>query len=288
MSTLSVVLSVRNEQENLGRCLTSVKLIADEIIVIDEYSTDETREIARKFGAKVYLEPHHEIFHITKEKALSKAKGDWILQLDADEVVTPSLSSEISKVINMTNGEIKKRVNDDPTEMMHFLRHQSLIEKRDGKIGRDTGEIAAFFIPRLNMFLGRPLKYGGVYPDGVIRLVKKGKAHFPQKSVHEQIRVEGDAAWLYNPLLHYDSPTFSRYIKRFNRYTDLRAGELVRRKSPKNPFYFIYYSILKPVGVFLNIYIRHKGFLDGVQGFLWAIFSAMHYPIAYFKYIVSK
>jgi len=285
MPTLSVVLAVRNEEENLGRCLESVRSIADEIVVIDERSMDKTREIAKKFGAKVYLEPHHDIFHITKQKALAMAKSDWILQLDADEVVTQELAREIVKVINMPNNEIESRVNDDKFEMMRFLKHQSLIEKRDGKIGKATGEISAFFVPRLNMFLGRPLKYGGVYPDGVIRLVKNGEARFPQKSVHEQMQIDGEVAWLFNPLLHYDSPTLSKYIKRFNRYTDLHARELVRKRSPKNPFYFFYYSLLKPIGIFFSIYIRHKGFLDGVQGFLWATFSAMHYPVAYFKYL---
>lgn len=88
--TLSVVLATRNEEENLGRCLESVKSLADEIIVVDEYSTDKTVEIAKKYGAKVFLEPHHDNFHVTKQVALEKATGDWILQLDADEVVTPS------------------------------------------------------------------------------------------------------------------------------------------------------------------------------------------------------
>src|SRR3989339_856803 len=95
---LSVVLATRNEEENIGRCLSSVKDIADEIIIFDEYSTDNTREIAEKYGAKVYLEEHHEIFHITKQKALEKAKGEWILQLDADEVVSRELAKEIVSV----------------------------------------------------------------------------------------------------------------------------------------------------------------------------------------------
>ncbi len=288
MQKLSVVLAVRNEEANIGRCLTSVKSISEDLVVVDEHSTDKTREIAKKLGARVYLEAHHDIFHITKEKALNKAKGDWVLQLDADEVVTPELSKEISRVINMSNDEIKARVNPDISEAAHFQRHQFLIEKRDGNIGKKTGEVVAFFIPRLNMFLGKPIKFGGVYPDGVIRLIKNGKAHFPQKSVHEQMQIEGEVSWLFEPILHYDSPTLTRYFKRFNRYTDLHAKELERRRAPKNPFYFFYYSFLKPIGIFLSIYLRHKGFLDGVQGFLWAVFSAMHYPIAYFKYLIQK
>ncbi|HKC04965.1 MAG TPA: glycosyltransferase family 2 protein [Patescibacteria group bacterium] len=282
---LSVVLATRNEEGNIGRCLESVKSIADEIIVIDENSIDKTREIAKKYGAEVFLEPHHDIFHITKQKSLEKAKGEWILQLDADEEVTPELSKEIKEVISMSDAQIKNRQGISVREMNRFKKHQSLIEARDGKIGSDSGEIVAFFIPRLNMFLGRALKYGGVYPDGVIRLIKNGKARFPQKSVHEQIEIDGEVSWLFNNLRHYDSPTFSRYIARFNRYTNLKAQELKLEKVPKNPLFFIHYSLILPIYTFLNIYLRHKGILDGPQGFLWAFFSAMHFPIGYFKYI---
>ncbi len=287
MEKLSVILATRNEEKNIARCLGSVKDIADEIIVVDEHSTDRTTEIAESFGAKVYLEPHHEIFHITKEKALEKATGVWILQLDADEEVTPELAREIKEVIGMTNEEIKKRINPDTLEETHFRKHQRLIEERDGKIGKNTGVVVAFFIPRLNIFLGKPLRYGGVYPDGVIRLVKNGKARFPQKSVHEQIEVDGEVSWLFNPLKHYDSPTLRRYLSRMNRYTDLQAGEFRSKKVKANFLGFVSYCLGKPLYTFVNIYFRHKGFLDGVAGFLWAFFSAMHYPIAFFKYVSS-
>lgn len=274
---LSVVLSTRNEEENIGRCLASVKNIADEIIIMDEYSSDKTREIAESLGAKVYLEPHHEIFHITKQKALEKATGEWILQLDADEAVSPDLAKEILDVIN--SKDEKKVINP------LFIRHQEIIEKRDGTIGKNTGEIVGYFIPRRNMFLGKPLTHAGVYPDGVIRLVKNGFAHFPQKSVHEQIQIDGQVSWLSCDLLHYDSPTLKKYFMRFNRYTDLHAEELKEKKLPKNIFSFINYTLFKPLSVFTSLYFRHLGFLDGARGFLWSFFSASHFPIAYFKYV---
>lgn len=280
MKKLSVVLSTRNEEENIERCLASVKNIADEIIVVDEYSSDKTREIAQSLGAKVYLEPHHEIFHITKQKALEKATGEWILQLDADEAVTTDLAKEIREVINSD----KEKKITNPL----FMRHQEIIEKRDGAIGKDTGEIAGYFIPRRNMFLGKPLIHAGVYPDGVIRLVKNGFAHFPQKSVHEQIQIDGRVSWLSNDLLHYDSPTLKKYFMRFNRYTDLHAEELKAKKLPKNIFSFINYTLFKPLAVFVSLYFRHLGLLDGARGFLWSFFSASHFPIAYFKYISKK
>jgi glycosyltransferase involved in cell wall biosynthesis len=275
---LSVVLATRNEEENIGRCLESVKSIADEMIVVDEGSTDKTREIAEKLGAKVFLEPHHAIFHITKQKALDKAEGEWVLQLDADEVVSPELAKEIYSTVHGSPPTVHNNL---------FDRHQSLIEARDGKIGKPTGEVVGYFIPRRNMFLGKPLIHAGVYPDGVIRLVKRGKAWFPQKSVHEQIQLNGEVSWLSGDLLHYDSPTLKRYLSRLNRYTDLQAEELKSAKVPKNILYFLLYVKFKPLYTFCNLYFRHLGFLDGVNGFLWSFLSAMHFPISYFKYITS-
>ena len=280
MKTLSVVLAVRNEEENIARCLNSVKDIADEIVVVDEHSTDKTRVVAEGLGAKVYQESHHDIFHITKQKALDLATGDWILQLDADEVVTPELAKEINDLVK--NG----KKPEEPKEI--FLRHQKLIEERDGKIGKDSDEIVGYFIARKNMLLGKALIHAGVYPDGVIRLVKRGKARFPQKSVHEQMRIDGKVSWFSNDLEHYDSPTLKRYFDRMNRYTDLHAQELKSKKVSLGLRSFVYYVFLKPFSVFLNLYLRHKGFLDGVNGFFWSFFSAMHYPIAYFKYLTVK
>lgn len=280
---LSVVLATRNEEENIARCLSSVKSIADEIIIFDEYSSDRTKEIAESFGAKVFLEPHHDIFHITKQKAIDMAKGEWILQMDADEVVTQNLAVEIKKLLN---GE-KIFISDSKKKIL-FERHQKNLEIRDGKYGKDTDEIVAYFIPRVNMFLNKPLVHAGVYPDGVIRLIKRGKARLPGKSVHEQMEIDGRVGWLEGDLLHYDSPTLSKYLLRLNRYTDLHANELSEAKLKINIISFINYVFIKPSFTFLNLFFRHKGVLDRVNGFLWSFFSALHFPIAYFKYVTKK
>ncbi|CAN5348189.1 N/A [soil metagenome] len=287
---LSVVLAVRNEETNLDACLSSIKDIADEIVIVDEHSTDKTVEIAKKYGARVYEEPHHEIFHITKQKALDLAKGEWILQLDADEIITPELAKEIVEIVNADNLAIDEitnsKFNDPKNEKKSklFRRHEKIIEQRDSSIGVKNGELVAFFIPRVNLFLGKPLIHAGVYPDPAIRLVKNGKAHFGLKSVHDIMQVDGRVSWLFNDMLHNDSPTLSKYIMRLNRYTDLHAKELKDRNAPKSFGYLLYYSVFKAKMKFLSLYIRHKGFEDGIRGFLWSMFSAWHYPIAYFKY----
>src|SRR5579862_7673412 len=190
MKKLSVVLAVYNEEKNLEACLASVKNIAWEIVIVDGSSTDQTVAIAKKFGARVLVTDNPPIFHINKQKAIDMAKNEWILQLDADERVSPELAKEILKVIEMNNQEIESYENSLSKRGL-FLKHQEILEKRDGQIGTKTGSYTAFFIPRLNYFLGKYIRHGGVYPDGVIRLIQKGKAYLPCKDVHEQMVVQG-------------------------------------------------------------------------------------------------
>lgn len=283
MSKLSVVLAVFNEEKNLQACLDSVKDIADEIIIVDGSSTDNTVEIANKFNAKVVVTDNPPIFHINKQKAIDMAKNEWILQLDADERVSPKLAEEIVKVIHMTDEEISYYQKNLQNKEL-FLRHQELLEQRDGKIGNDDGNYAAFFIPRLNYFLGRYMRYGGVYPDGVIRLIRKDKAYLPCKDVHEQMVVKGKVGWLENDLYHVDSPTFARYLQRNSRYIDLIAKELSEDKKNKSSRVQFDYMVVKPLMWFFLTYIRHKGVLDGYQGFLFSFFSALRFPRAYSRF----
>lgn len=282
---LSVVLATRNEEGNIAGCIKSVKSIADEIILFDENSTDNTVKIAKELGARVVSVEHEDIFHVTKQKALEAANHEWILQLDADERVTHELAKEILNVINKNNEEIKSRTYPKDKKRL-FKKHENILKQKG--VWKPEGEVVAFLLPRLNLFLGKPLKYAGVYPDPAIRLVKKGKTHFPAKSVHENMIVNGATAWLFNDLEHRDSPTLSRYLTRLNRYTDLRSEEFKKAKLPLNILYLLYYSSLKPLSVFLRLYLRHKGFLDGMRGFIWSSFSAMHFPISYFKYYAKE
>lgn len=287
MSKLSVVLATFNEEKNIDRCLAAVRYIANEIVVVDGSSTDRTRDIAEEYGARVIKTTNPPIFHINKEEALRTASSPWVLQLDADEVVTGRLAEEIEKIIKMTDGEIEEH-QQKLKEKRLFDRHKKLVEKRDGKIGMEVGGYAGFFLPRMNYFLGKYLRYGGIYPDGVIRLVKKEKAHFPQKSVHEQIVIEGKVGWLANPLLHHDSPTFARYLLRNSRYIDLIRDELRRDKVAKNPITFADFFVYKPISWFLLTQIRHKGILDGWQGTVFSFFSALRFPRAYWRYLMGN
>jgi len=286
MAKLTVALATYNEETNLGACLVSVKEIADEIVVVDGSSSDKTVAIAKKFGAQVLVVPNQQIFHINKQKALDMASNQWILQLDADEIVSPDLAQEITSVLAMTEKELEAYQEKLPKREL-FIRHQELLEARDGKIGKTESSYSAFFVPRLNFFLGKYLHFGGVYPDGVIRLVKKNHAHFPCLDVHEQIVVAGRVGWLQHDLIHMADPTFKRYLNRNNRYVDLIAQQLADAKTGRDPVTFVKYLFVLPTWWFALTFFRHKGFLDGWQGFVFSFFSALRFPRAYLRFLAT-
>lgn len=249
---LSVAIATLNEEKKLRACLASVSPWADEIIVVDGGSKDQTLSIAKQYHARIIKTDNPPIFHINKQKALDACRGEWILQLDADEVVTGELKNEII-----------------------------------GTISNKQETINGYYIPRKNYFCGRWLSKGGQYPDYLIRLVRRGSAHFPCKSVHEQIAVSGNVLYLTQPLIHYPYTSVGEYWRKANEYIALSAVELEKQGLPINPITWTAYNTVKPTLTFFLIYIRHKGFVDGVWGFLFALFSALHHPLAYMRYVKS-
>lgn len=245
---LSVALATFNEEKNIDACLSSVRTLADEIIIVDGGSSDTTCDIAKKYHATIIHTDNPPIFHINKQKALDVSHGEWILQLDADEVVTKELLKEI----------------------------QETIQKKEGYNG--------YNIPRKNYFWGHVMKKAGLYPDYVIRLVKRGYAKFPCKSVHEQIDVDGTVGYLKQPLLHFSYRTKEDYWKKADSYTTLTASEMKSKGVPNNMQTWILYMKIKPIQTFFSLFIRHKGFMDGWYGLVFAYWSAQHFPIAYKKY----
>lgn len=246
---LSVALATYNEEENIGRCLEAVEDIADEIILVDGSSTDKTREIAKKYGAQVIKTTNKPIFHINKQMAIDKCRGEWILQLDADEVVGKKLKLKLKEIINS-----KTQIREN-----------------------------AFYIARKNYFLGRWMKKTGQYPDPVIRFFKNGKARLPCKSVHEQMEVDGKVGFIKEHLLHYPYPDFNEYLVKSNRYTNLTAQELLD-SGIKPSFWQFMKAYLKAEKTFWSLFLRHKGFLDGFPGFVFSAYSGLHHITAYIKF----
>lgn len=254
MKRISVAVATYNEDENIGRCLESVYKWVDETVVVDGSSKDKTVEIAKKYKAKVIVADNPPIFHINKQKAIDACAAGWILQLDADEIVSAELKEEILSTIH----------------------HESINRLIDQSIN-------GYWIARKNYFLGKFLMKGGQYPDYTLRLYKKGKGRLPCKSVHEQAVVEGKVGYLKNPLLHYPYADFSEYLEHFNRYTDLIAEELRLERVKLSIIQFLNYVSIKPLSWFVKTYFRHKGFMDGFAGFVFSFFSALRFPVAYIK-----
>lgn len=243
-----MALATFNEENNIGPCLESVKQFADEIVVADGSSTDNTARIAKELGAKVINTTNKPMFHINKNLAIDNCTNAWVMLMDADERVSSSLAAEIKAV-----------VYGSPTQN-------------------------GFWVNRRNWFLGGYLKKGGAYPDSVIRLFKKGKGRLPEVSVHEQVAIEGEIGHLKNDLLHLADPNFGRYLYRANRYTTQTSLEIAKKNPGTGPVAVVKYILVKPVFTFLLTYFRHKGYQDGFRGFVWALFSGFHFFYAYVKY----
>lgn len=252
---ISVVLATHNETKNITRCLRAVSTFADEIIVVDGESTDDTVALAKAASAKVIKTTNKPNFHINKQIAMDAAKGDLVLQLDADEVVD--------------------------AELAHFITDlHTKIKNADNK--NDLSE-KAWYINRKNYFLGRFLTKGGQYPDPVIRLYVNGFARLPQQDVHEQMTVDGVVGTAKGHLLHYSNPEFEDYVRKFNAYTSFKAQQLADEKVALSLLNGFYYCFFKPLAIFCSLFFRHKGFMDGMPGFVFAVMSGLYYSISYLK-----
>lgn len=265
MTKISVAVATFNEEKNIGKCLESAADWVDEIVVVDGSSEDKTVEIANKFTSKVIVTDNPPIFHINKQKAMDASTGDWILQLDADEVVS---------------GELKD-------EILATIKHKTCLAGRQA-LNNKQEEINGYWVPRKNFFLGKFLTKGGQYPDYSLRLYKRGKGRLPCRNVHEQAEVEGPTGYLKNPLLHYPYSDFSEYLEHFSRYTDIFAKEYGEKRLGITPVSIISYLLFKPLHWFLKTYFRHKGFMDGIPGLVFSLFSSLRFPVSYIKYLNNK
>ena len=230
--TLSVAMIAMNEEANLSRTLESVKW-ADEIVLVDSGSKDRTLEIAHSYGAKTsyhVFEGHGE----QKNVALDLCTMDWILLLDADEVLSPELQQEIQQTLSM----------DTP--------------------------FSAYWIPRLNLILGRWMRHGGFYPDHKLRLFRRGTARLSEGvGPHSTPQHESPKGTLKHDMLHYAYPDLTVYLEHMNRYSSEIAVLLNKRsRNSRSLFAFLTNAVLNPAATFLYNYFFRLGFLDGREGLL--------------------
>lgn len=243
MVKLSVVISAFNEEKMIADCLESVKF-ADEIILVNSSSTDNTQKIASKYTKKIYTRENNLMLNINKNYGFTKAEGNWILSLDADERITPELEEEIKKVLTNSNS------------------------------------INGYWIPRKNIIFGKWIQHSLWYPDYQLRLFKRGFGKFPEKHVHEMVSLEGDTEKLKSPMVHYNYSSISQYLSKMDSiYTESEAENYLN--SGKK---ITWVDALRfPVNDFLKTFFAQKGYKDGLHGLVLSILQAFYSEVVFAK-----
>lgn len=240
---LSVVVITYNEERNIARCLESVKRVADELVVVDSYSTDRTREICLSYGARFTEHPFEG--HIEqKNYALTQATFQHVLSLDADEALSPELEQAVLAAKNNWQSD-------------------------------------AYSMNRLTNYCGKWIHHSGWYPDTKVRLFDRSKAVWGGENPHDKIILSQGATLqhLRGDLLHYSYYTVTQHLGQINKFTDASSRALIRDgKTVSLPM-----VILKPLFRFFRAYILKRGFLDGPEGFIISVSSAESVYYKYLK-----
>jgi len=231
---ITAVIITHNEEHNIEDCLRSLEFCS-EMVVVDSFSSDGTVEIAKRFTGKVVQRKWKGI-NDQREYAKGLARSEWVLDIDADERVSPELAGEIA----------------------------------DLDLG---GDIDGFFLPRAAYYLGRWIRHGGWYPDYKMRLYRRGKARFIDNDPHDTIEFSGRTATLKGQIHHHTYPRgISDQLRQIESFSTARAKLLKRRGRRFNIFQLTF----RPVWKFFNTYILRAGFLDGLPGFIISALSAYH------------
>lgn len=243
---LTVTIITLNEEKNLPKALQSVQW-ADEVVVVDSGSTDKTVEIAKAYGAKVVYNPWPG-YGQQKNFAQNLASHDWVLNIDADEVVPPELATEIQEALyQVEKGETSYR---------------------------------GFYFPRKTYYLGRWIQHGGWYPNFLVRLSHRQYSSWSEPNVHEELQVSGPVHGLKQPLHHYAFSSIQEQILTNLRFSELGSRDL--KQTGQKPS--LSRLVLKPLGKFLETYLLKRGFLDGLAGFIISV-NAAHSMFLKYAYL---
>ncbi len=243
MKKLSVVIITFNEEKNIERCLNSVKEVADEIIVLDSFSTDKTAEICKKYGVK-FFQHKFDGYTSQKNRAITFSDNNFVLSLDADEVLSEKLINSI------------KQIPENPP-------------------------FDAYNFNRLNIYCGKPIKHTSWYPDRKIRLWNKNKGKWQGDKIHEIVKVEQQAkiGFLKGNLLHYSYNTIEEHIAQANKFSTVRAEEYFKNNKPL----LLLKAVFAPQYHFVRNYFFKLGFLEGYYGFIISAIIAFEVFLKYIK-----
>ncbi|MCM8831223.1 MAG: glycosyltransferase family 2 protein [Candidatus Omnitrophica bacterium] len=250
---ISVIVITKNEEARIEKCLKGVKDWAEEIIIVDDYSVDSTREIASRFTDKIFVRKmEKEGEH--RNWAHTKAKYDWILSLDADEVLTEELKKEIEQIFN----------------------------------SKMNLEFSGFTIPRKNFIGNYWMRATSQYPAAQLKLFCKDKFRWEEVEVHPRAFLKGKCGHLKNPILHYTYRNFEDFLQKLNRQTTLEAQKWfnIYKINPKKANYKmnLIHACWRALDRFMRYYFVKKGYKDGFIGFMMAIFSSLYQLVSYAKY----
>ena len=241
MIALSIAIITHNEEQNIGRCLESVKW-ADEIVVVDSGSVDKTKEICLSYKCK-FTESSWLGFGKTKQLAVANTTNNWVLSLDADEVITPLLKEEIASILK--------------TEPV----------------------CGGYRIKRDSFYLGKIIRHCGWNKDYTLRLFNKKQGGFNDKIVHEFVEVHGMVGQLKQPMLHYTYPDVDSHFSKMKRYALLGAEQLYANGKKTS----LVAALIRGKCKFIKMYLLQLGFLDGKHGFLLSINSAWGVYLKYLR-----
>lgn len=238
---ISLFIIAHNEAHRIAACIESARGLVSEVIVIDGYSTDDTVAVCQQLGAQVF-QRQFDGFTNQKNFALSKVNNVWALNLDADERLSPALKEEIAQAVKQEN-------------------------------------VAGYYLPFCNYFLGKKMRFSGLNKEKHLRLVRTKQAKYVGGLVHEGLEVDGPLATLKNPVNHFSYDTIEAYFTKFNTYTSLAAKQM--HKNGKR--FCLLSALLRLPLEFLRRYVLKLGFLDGMRGLLWATFSSYYIFVKYVK-----
>lgn len=235
---LSVVISAHNGEKTIEECLRSVAKIADEIVVLDNSSTDNTAGLAKRYTEKIFKQKNNPLaIDLLKNLGFEKANGEWILCIDQDEYIEKDLGDEI-------------------------------LIKIKGK-----HDINGFFMPRKNYIFGKWIEHAGWYPDYQLRLFKKGKGRYEEKHVHEQIKISGETESLTNHIIHYNYNDITQFLEKTIIYAKNEAKDKIEKG-----YSFSYVDAIKfPLNEFLSRFFAREGYKDGLHGLVLSILMAFYH-----------
>ncbi len=234
MRKLSVTIITWNEEEKIERALVSVEGIADEIVIVDSFSTDRTESICRQYTNR-FLTAEWKGYRKQKQFALEQARHDWVLSLDADEALSKELIREL--------------------QTWKQLPHT---------------KIHGHYLPRRTFFMGRWIRHTSWYPDWQLRLFRKSRAEWVGGRVHESVKLTGNTTYLHNPIEHYSYSDAGEYLSQVQNFSRLAAADYFEAGRKASPFHLIIYPFVE----FWKNYLLRRGFQDGVPGLMVSVLSS--------------